>query len=84
MANLGTWTIDTQGAYEKLEELTEETFTEGTAYTIQGIGADYFLREGTEGAGFKIADKEKVQWTAGSDDLYIKTMVYDKITVNIA
>ena len=84
MANLGTWTIDTQGAYEKLEELTEETFTEGTVYTIQGIGADYFLREGTAGSGFKILDKEKVQWTAGADDLYIKTMVYDKITVNIA
>ena len=84
MSNLITIEVNTRGLYKTLAELTGLTFTADTEYVLQGAGAEFFLREGTEGNGFKIANKEKVQWKQGNDNIYIKTMAYDKISINIA
>ena len=81
MANLGTFTI-TNSDYEKLSELTEITFIQGTTYTIQ-IFNPAFIREGTIGNGFYIFDNKPFQYTAGSDDLYIKVKG-ESCEVNIA
>lgn len=86
MANLWTGTVDTQGEYVNLETISELTFTADTTYTIQSLTGEYFLREGETGDGFIIQPQEKVQYTAGVDDLYIKTLpIYSgRVKVNIA
>ena len=81
MANLGTFTI-INSDYEKLAELTELTFEEGKTYTIQ-IYNPAFIREGTIGNGFYIFDNKPFQYTAGSNDLYIKVKG-ERCEINIA
>ena len=71
MANLGTFTISTDG-YETLASKTGLTFTEGTKYTIQ-ITNDAHLREGTTGEGFLVDSTVPITYTATSDALYINT-----------
>lgn len=86
MANVKTLTVDTQGEYENLATLASITFTADTTYVIQPLTGECFLREGTDGDGFIIQPKEKVQYTAGVDDLYIKTLpLYSgRVRINIA
>lgn len=84
MANLWTGTVDTRGQYQNLETLSGLTFSSGTTYTIQGWNGDYYLREGETGEGFLVNTGEKVQFTASTDDLYIKTNSFNKIKINIA
>lgn len=82
MANLGTFTIDTQGTYQTLASITELTFTEGNTYTIQVLNAAY-VREGEDGKGFEIDNSAPFVWVAGQDDLYIKNL-FVPVEVNIA
>ena len=82
MANLYSGAIATGGEYKTLAELTELTFTEGTTYTIQ-IFNPAWVREGTTGSGFYIFDNKPFQYTAGSDDLYIRNK-YGACDINIA
>ena len=85
MANLWTGKINTENQYQDLATLTELTFDSGSAYIIQGLdGGAYFLREGEVGQGFYVEEKEKVQYIAGADDLYIKTFADGDRTINIA
>ena len=78
MANLGTWVVDTQGEYEKISEITGIEFEAGKTYTMQVVYNAY-IREGEEGEGFDVGSKP-FQYTAGSEDLYIK----GKCRINIA
>lgn len=83
MANLGTFTISTDG-YETLASATGLTLTEGTKYTIQIIN-DAHLREGSTGKGVLIDNTTPITYTATSDDLYINTdNSYGCCLVNIA
>lgn len=81
MANLYSGVIDTKGSYNTVTELTEVTFTENTTYTIQVLNPAW-VREGTEGTGFYLTNNKPFQYTAGSDDLYIRTD--NTVTINIA
>lgn len=86
MANLWTGTVDTQGEYVNFETISELTFTADTTYTIQSHQGNYYLREGETGEGFLVTNLEKVQYTAGVDDLYIKTLdgIAGPAIINIA
>lgn len=86
MANLWTGTVDTQGEYENLATLASISFTADTTYTIQSHQGNYYLREGETGEGFLLTNLEKVQYTAGVDDLYIKTLdgIAGPAIINIA
>ena len=81
MANLYTGTIKTE-TYKTLASLTGVTFTSGTKYVIQLRNSAY-IREGTNGKGFIVLDSQPFEYTAGDDDLYIKTYA-NGCTVNIA
>ena len=93
MANLGTFTIQTNGEYQKVSTLTGVTFENDEVYTIQGRFSPnidkaskefgYFLREGTTGEGF-LLDSNYLQYhyTSGMDDLYI--MNYNILKLNIS
>ena len=81
MANLGTWNVTAQ-THESLETLTGQTFTSGSTYTIS-VSAPVFIREGSDGEGFPVNPDKYVQFTAGNDTLYIKTLT-EGATVNIA
>lgn len=80
MANLGTFTVQTNGTYKTLAEVTDLTFTEGNSYQIQILNMAY-LREGTVGEGVLINNITPITYTATSDDLYIKA---NSCVVNIA
>lgn len=80
MANLWTGSVKTNGEYQKLEELADVTFQNGNSYTIQ-IQNMAYLREGTVGEGFLVNSDIPFTYTAGADDLYIKT---NYAVVNIA
>ena len=82
MANLGTFTIDTQGTYQTLASLTSLTFTSGNRYSLQVQNMAH-VREGLEGEGFLIDNTAPFDWIAGDDDLYIKNSFYSCV-VNIA
>lgn len=82
MANLGTFNIDTHGAYDTLTNLTGLTFTSGNRYSLQVQNTAY-VREGTLGEGFLIDNTSPFDWIAGEDDLYIKAL-YSSSIVNIA
>ena len=82
MANLYTGTLDTNNTYKTLTELTGLTFTSGTTYTIQ-IQNMAYIREGSTGVGFLINSILPFEYTAGSDDLYIKN-TYTPVVINIA
>ena len=81
MANLYTGSISTS-TYETLASLTSLTFTSDTTYVIQ-IQNSAYIREGSTGEGFLINSIQPFEWTAGADDLYIKTLS-DQCIVNIA
>lgn len=82
MANLGTFTVQTNGTYKTLAEVTDLTFTEGNSYQIQILNMAY-LREGTTGGGFLVDNSTPIKYTATSDDLYIKNN-YGACVVNIS
>lgn len=81
MANLWTGTVKSSDAYVTLASVSELTFTEGSKYVIQ-IQNPAWIREGEDGAGFYVFNDEPFEYTAGSDDLYIKTVT--QCIVNIA
>lgn len=72
MANLYSGSIDTNGTYKTLAEVTDLTFTKGTKYVIQ-IQNPAYIREGTTGKGFLVLSADPFEYTAGDEDLYIKT-----------
>ena len=72
MANLWTGSIDTDGDYESLATVTEQTLTSGTTYTIQVQNAAY-IREGSDGDGFLVSNRV-FTLTWGDDAFYIKTL----------
>lgn len=80
MANLGTFTISTNGEYVTLAEATDLTFTSGNKYSIQ-IQNMAHLREGTVGEGMLVNTLVPITYTATSDDLYIES---NSCVVNIA
>lgn len=82
MANLYSGSIDTNNTYKTLAEVTDLTFTEGTKYVIQ-IQNPAYIREGSTGKGFLIDSNNPFEYTAGDDDLYIKTE-FRQCIVNIA
>ena len=81
MTNLYSGVIEAD-THQTLASKTGVTFTEGTTYTIQIRGIAY-LREGTTGTGFYVDKSDPIEYTANSDDLYIKTLAPQCI-VNIA
>lgn len=81
MANLYSGSISAS-TYQTLASLTSLTFTGGTTYVIQ-IQNSAYIREGTTGEGFLVSSIEPFEWTAGADDLYIKTLS-EQCIVNIA
>lgn len=83
MSNLYSGQIATDGDYETVASLTELTLTSGTTYTLQLLGAAY-VREGSTGKGFYICDNGQFQFTAGDDDLYVRTNPGEKVYLNIA
>lgn len=83
MANLFTGSLDFEG-YKTLSSLTGITFVQGTTYTIQ-IQNGAYVREGVTGEGFLVPDASPFQYTARTDDLYIKKLCENSfIVVNIA
>ena len=90
MANLGFFEIDTNDDYEKLDTLTELTFTEGTKYTMQVQNAGSYLTVCIASSkpakgGFIMKDFEKFDYTPVSgNDVYVKTGGYGKVYLNIA
>lgn len=80
MANLATIEVNTNGEYLDLAELADITFSSGNTYLIQ-IQNMAYIREGETGEGFLINSDKPFQYTAGSDDLYIKA---NYCVVNIA
>lgn len=82
MSNLYTGTIQTNGEYVNLAELTGITFTEGTTYAIQ-LQNMAWLREGTDGKGFLFNRDKGYSWTCKGDDLYIRTES-QSVVINIA
>lgn len=70
MANSWTGSIHTEGEYQTVASLASFTFTEGKTYTMQ-VQNECYLK--ISDAEFWIGN-EKFNYTAGSDDLYIKTM----------
>lgn len=83
MTNLYTGTIDTNGQYQTLASKTGLTFENDKKYVIQIQNAAW-LREGTTGEGFLINCPLPIQYTKGTDDLYIKTYNTRECVVNIA
>lgn len=83
MTNLYTGTIDTEGQYQTLGSLTGLTFESNKKYVIQ-IQNQAWLREGATGDGFLINRPLPIQYTKGTDDLYIKTYNTRECVVNIA
>lgn len=83
MANLYTGTINTNGEYKKLASETGITFESDKKYVIQ-IQNQAWLREGATGEGFLINRPLPIQYTKGTDDLYIKTYNTRECVVNIA
>lgn len=81
MANLWTGTVKSSDAYVTLASVSELTFTEGNTYVIQ-IQNPAWVREGSTGLGFYVSGDDPFEYTAGADDLYIKTV--NQCVVNIA
>lgn len=71
MATSYTGTINTNGEFIDLATESGVTFTSGKSYTIQIQNIGY-LKLGD--AEFAIYTNDPFTYTAGSDDLYIKTL----------
>lgn len=83
MTTLFAGTINaTDDEWQVLSTATEVTFTEGSTYTIQIIRQAYIREGNTADGGFLINDNRPFQYTAGSDDLYIKIPM-DSVSVVI-
>ena len=82
MSNLGTWNLNNTD-YRKISELTGITFEEGKTYTLQITSGQAYIREGLNGAGFLIDNTKPFQYTAGTDDLFIKVTVLYSCVLNI-
>lgn len=65
-----TGLINTKGDYETVASLTGLTFTSGNVYTLQTNALTYVKVSDAE---FEVYDKKPYQFTAGSNDIYIKT-----------
>lgn len=90
MANIGIFTINTNGEYVDIATATGETFTEGTTYTMQAQNGGSVLTvcvassQPTEG-GFQIKDLEKFTYTPKSGaDLYLFTGGLGNVKLNIS
>lgn len=81
MANLATIEVNTAGQYSDLATLASVTFTADNVYCLQIQTNKAYLREGDDGEGFLVTSPKPIQYTAGTDTLYIKT---DYAIVNIA
>jgi len=69
MTNSYTGIIDTNGEFVKVAEVADFTFTQNAKYVMQIQNQAYIK---IADAVFSVAN-EKFQYTATSDDLYIKT-----------
>lgn len=91
MANLGYFTINTDGEFKTIEELTELTFTAGKTYSMQVSNGGGYLTIcssatlPTEG-GFVMKNLEKFNYTpAEGVNLYLKTAGFGTVNyLNIA
>lgn len=86
MANLGQWTINTNGEYKKLSDLTGINFEDGKTYLfqIQNSALIYSSATVPEEGGFLINNTNINSYTKQSgEDLYIKT-TYSSAVVNIS
>ena len=91
MANLGYFTINTNGEYKTIEELTELTFTAGKIYSMQvtnGGGCLTICSSSTlpTKGGFVMNDMEKFNYTPVEGvNLYLKTAGFGAVNyLNIA
>lgn len=82
MANLYTGNQNFKG-YKTLAEIMDTTLTAGKKYLIQIQGLCY-LREGTEGTGFFVSELNPIEYTVGSDDLYLSCVNSRSFTINVA
>lgn len=91
MANLGYFTINTNGEYKTIEELTSLTFSVGTKYSLQVQNGGGYLTIcssatlPTQG-GFVMNDMEKFNYTPTEGvNLYLKTAGFGAVNyLNIA
>ena len=75
MANLGNFTIKTDGEYQNLAEISGLTFTSGDVYVLQ-VKNECILCESVnkpDSGGFVIDNKMIIQWKKGDGDLWVKT-----------
>lgn len=75
MANLGRFTIDTNGEYKQLSEVTGVNFVPLTKYIIQCLTPAILCEKGTtpDNEGFYVSNDAPVQYTATSNPLWIKS-----------
>lgn len=74
MATLYSGKVDTNSDYEELSTIISEAITQGNIYTMQVTNGNLHIREGNTGGGFYISYPDMfIQWTQGSDDIYLKT-----------
>lgn len=85
MANLWYGSIHTDGDYETLASISNQTFTNGTTYTLQVKGKCYLCESASKptSGGFLISGEMPVQYTASTNALYVKD-VSESCTINIA
>lgn len=74
--------------YQSLSTLGSISFTEGTVYAIQIVSGDVMIKEASSqptAGGFHVHCDVPFNFTAGSDDLWIKNMkAHDTAIVEIA
>lgn len=90
MANLGLFEIETNGKYEKLEDIIDLPLTQGVVYQIQVITADGMLQycekavTPDEAEGFVQKGRGGViEVEIGSADFWVKNLT-GNLKVNIA
>lgn len=91
MANLGYFTIDTNGGYKTIEEVTGLTFETNKTYFLQVHNGGGYLTICSSatlptGGGFIMNDMEKFNYTpAEGVNLYLKTAGFKTVNyLNIA
>lgn len=75
MANSFTGTINTNGEFKSIDELTGLTLASGKTYTIQVQNMAEFK---VDNAIFTLYNKE-LTWTQGADTAYLKTSGVDAV-----
>ena len=86
MANLWAGTINTNGAYQKVSDLTGITFEDGKQYTFQIQNGATVINSATvpTKGGFYIGNSDINLFTkVTGEDWYIKTSAFDAV-LNIA